>query len=60
MDVTKRSDWDMALKVAKETFGGLDILVNNAGWTYRRKDTLDVSDEEYDRTASYDLRWSFC
>jgi 3-oxoacyl-[acyl-carrier protein] reductase len=48
MDVTKRSNWDRALEVAKSTFGGLDILVNNAGWTYRRKDTLEVSDAEYD------------
>lgn len=39
----------MALKVAKTEFGGLDILVNNAGWTYRRKETLEVSDDEYDR-----------
>ena len=29
--------------------GGLDILVNNAGWTYTRKDTLLVTEEEYDR-----------
>lgn len=52
MDVTKRQDWDQALNVAKSTFGGIDILVNNAGWTYRRKDTLTVSESEYDSKAS--------
>lgn len=48
MDVTKRGDWDRALEAAISKHGGLDILVNNAGWTYRRKNTLTVTDEEYD------------
>lgn len=48
MDVTSRKDWDRALQVAIDTFGGIDVLVNNAGWTYRRKDTLTVTDCEYD------------
>jgi 3-oxoacyl-[acyl-carrier protein] reductase len=52
MDVTKREDWDQALAIAKSTFGGIDILVNNAGWTYRRKDTLTVSESEYDRSLN--------
>ena len=52
MDVTKREDWDRALDFAKSTFGGIHILVNNAGWTYRRKDTLMVSDSEYDSSLS--------
>ena len=51
MDVAKREDWDRALDIAKSTFGGVDILVNNAGWTYRRKDTLTVSESEYDSSS---------
>jgi 3alpha(or 20beta)-hydroxysteroid dehydrogenase len=30
-DVTSESDWDAAVSLAVEEFGGLDILVNNAG-----------------------------
>ncbi len=31
LEVTEQSNWDNAVKVAQETYGGLDILVNNAG-----------------------------
>jgi 2,5-dichloro-2,5-cyclohexadiene-1,4-diol dehydrogenase 2 len=31
LDVTDESSWKAAIKVAKETFGGLTTLVNNAG-----------------------------
>ncbi len=31
LDVTNRDDWDAAVAVAEESFGGLDVLVNNAG-----------------------------
>lgn len=48
MDVTKRSDWDKAVETAISIYGGLHILINNAGWTYRRKNTLTVTDDEYD------------
>ena len=36
-NVTKREDWENALKVADEKFGKLDCVVNNAGTTYRNK-----------------------
>ncbi|WP_407887925.1 SDR family NAD(P)-dependent oxidoreductase [Levilactobacillus sp. N40-8-2] len=31
LEVTEQSNWDNAVTVAQETYGGLDILVNNAG-----------------------------
>lgn len=31
LDVTKLEDWEAAVQVAVDDFGGLDILVNNAG-----------------------------
>ena len=34
-DVTKAEDWDGALKICKEKFGGLDIVANNAGVVHR-------------------------
>lgn len=58
MDVTSRKDWDHALQLAISTFGGIDILVNNAGWTYRRKDTLTVTDCEYDSRSARAARQS--
>ena len=48
-NVTLEADWTHALDVAISKFGTLDILVNNAGWTYTRKDTLEVTEAEYDR-----------
>lgn len=34
-DVTKEADWNEALKVCKEKFGGCDVVVNNAGVVHR-------------------------
>lgn len=50
-DVTKEEDWKKALEIAKSKFGTLDILVNNAGWTYKKKDSLTVTEVEYDRES---------
>lgn len=57
-DVAKEADWVNVLEIAKKSFGGLDILVNNAGWTYRRKDTLTVTEQEYDRTPFRPLTYT--
>jgi 3-oxoacyl-[acyl-carrier protein] reductase len=51
-NVTIEADWKNALDVATSKFGRLDILVNNAGWTYRLKDSLTVTEVEYDREYS--------
>ncbi|KAK5679652.1 hypothetical protein LTR17_027584 [Elasticomyces elasticus] len=48
-DVTKKEDWGKTLQTAKSEFGTLDILVNNAGWTYKNKESLTVTEREYDR-----------
>lgn len=48
-DVTKAVDWQAAVDTTLAQFGKVDILVNNAGWTYRRKDSLDVTEADYDR-----------
>ncbi|KIY01116.1 uncharacterized protein Z520_02668 [Fonsecaea multimorphosa CBS 102226] len=59
MNVTVPGDWEQALVTAKEKFGGLDILVNNAGWTYRIKDTLTVTEAEYDRIFDINVKSIF-
>lgn len=47
-DVTSAQDWEKARSVAKQRYGRIDIVVNNAGWTYRRKDSLSVTQREFD------------
>jgi 2-dehydro-3-deoxy-D-gluconate 5-dehydrogenase len=47
----------MAEKVRQE-FGQVDILVNNAAWTATAP-ALDVTEEEYDRTADTSLKGLF-
>ncbi|KAF2159951.1 hypothetical protein M409DRAFT_29560 [Zasmidium cellare ATCC 36951] len=58
-DVTKEADWKKALETAKQSFGTLDILVNNAGWTYRKKDSLTVTEQEYDRVFDINVKSIF-
>ncbi|KAF2009417.1 oxidoreductase [Aaosphaeria arxii CBS 175.79] len=50
LNVTKRSDWDAAVKRIITEFGRLDILVNNAGTSHKNKPTLEVTEEEYHLT----------
>ena len=47
-NVTSAADWKDAVDKAMAQFGKIDILVNNAGWTYRRKESLEVTESEYD------------
>ncbi|KAA8646689.1 uncharacterized protein ATNIH1004_005364 [Aspergillus tanneri] len=58
-NVTIETDWENVLAVAKDKFGGLDILVNNAGWTYRLKDSLTVTEAEYDRIFDINVKGIF-
>ncbi|KAB8264714.1 oxidoreductase [Aspergillus pseudonomiae] len=55
-DVTKAVDWQAAVDTTLAQFGKVDILVNNAGWTYRRKDSLDVTEAEYDRIFDINVK----
>lgn len=59
-DVTKAADWKNAADQTLANFGKIDILVNNAGWTYRRKDTLEVTEAEYDREFWVRLSRDLC
>ena len=55
-DVTRRSDIDDAVKAATDSFGRLDIVVNNAGWTHRNKPMLEVSEDEFDRVYTINIK----
>ncbi|PSK48622.1 Carbonyl reductase family member 4 [Elsinoe australis] len=58
-DVTQKSAWEEAVRLVREKWGRLDIVVNNAGTTYRNKDTLEVSEEEYMRVMDVNVKSVF-
>ena len=56
-DVTKRADVDRALAAAAGHGGGrVDVIVNNAGWTHRNKPLLEVSEAEFDRVYTTNVK----
>ncbi|KAI7527565.1 hypothetical protein KC331_g16258 [Hortaea werneckii] len=55
-NVTSRQDWEAAVKLADEKFGRLDFVINNAGTTYRNKSTNDVTDEDFDKVFSVNVK----
>jgi 3(or 17)beta-hydroxysteroid dehydrogenase len=54
LDVMAEDDWDAAVALAEEKFGGLDILVNNAG-LFLGRDFMDVSLDEWNRMAGVNM-----
>jgi NAD(P)-dependent dehydrogenase (short-subunit alcohol dehydrogenase family) len=59
MDVTKAADWKSTVDAAIEKFGRVDILVNNAGTSYRNKPTVDVTEEEFQKTFDVNVKGVF-
>ncbi|KAH7124858.1 oxidoreductase [Dactylonectria estremocensis] len=55
-DVTSLRDWEQVLSTAESRFGGADILINNAGTSYPNKPTLQVTEAEFDRVMSVNLK----
>jgi NAD(P)-dependent dehydrogenase (short-subunit alcohol dehydrogenase family) len=58
-DVRRAEDVKAALDRTIETFGRLDVAFNNAGVEQAITATADVTDEEWDRIISIDLRGVF-
>lgn len=58
-NVTSSADWEKMVELAVSRFGGLDILVNNAGTSYKNKPTLDVTEAEFDRVMSVNVKSIF-
>ena len=54
-DVTSYSECEETARAVYEEFGRIDILFNNAG-VIRRKNTLELSEEEWDLVLSVDLK----
>lgn len=58
MDILDTDSVNDAVSRTVEEFGGLDILVNSAG-VHLKKDTLEVTDEEWSRVVETNLTGSF-
>ena len=55
-DVTRAADWTSLVARAQSAFGRLDIVVNNAGWTHRKKPFLEVTEAEFDKVYSVNVK----
>jgi NAD(P)-dependent dehydrogenase (short-subunit alcohol dehydrogenase family) len=58
-DVTHSEDVQSALTKTVERFGRLDYAFNNAGAEQRPKPTVDITEEEWDRIITINLRSVF-
>lgn len=58
-DVTSADDWKRAVEVCIKKFGRLDIVVNNAGTTYKNKPTETVTEEEFDKVFTVNVKSLF-
>ena len=55
-DVTRTDDVKALVAAAVERHGKLDVMVNNAGWTHRNRPALEVSEDEFDRCYSVNMK----
>ncbi|OGA18805.1 MAG: 3-oxoacyl-ACP reductase [Betaproteobacteria bacterium RIFCSPLOWO2_02_FULL_66_14] len=55
-DVTRSGEWAGMIGAAESAFGRLDIVVNNAGWTHRNKPYLEVTEAEFDRVYTVNVK----
>ncbi len=58
-DVAKKSDIDRLVAEAVRAFGGLHIAVANAGVVERETDCFTMTEEQWDRTISVNLKGVF-
>lgn len=56
VDLGRADEVEAMARNAIETLGGIDILVNNAGITHRPMALEDVSEEEFDRVLSVNVK----
>ena len=58
-DVSREADYRTMVDRTLTEFGQLDIVVNNAGTTHRNKPALDVTEAEFDRVYTVNLKSLF-
>ncbi|MBI4591512.1 MAG: 3-oxoacyl-ACP reductase FabG [Candidatus Rokubacteria bacterium] len=59
VDVTQAQQVDAMVKRTLEAFGTIDILVNNAGYGRPTPSVLDLTEEQWDRSISLNLKSVF-
>ena len=52
-DVTQAADW---ARLMREAGAALEIVVNNAGWTHRNKPYLEVTEAEFERVYTVNVK----
>jgi 3-oxoacyl-[acyl-carrier protein] reductase len=55
-DVTKRADWERAVRAIADTWGRLDVVVNNAGINMTGKETHEVDEAFFDRLMNINVK----
>ncbi|WP_440996815.1 SDR family oxidoreductase [Arhodomonas sp. SL1] len=55
-DVADRADVKAMIDTAIERFGGFDTIVNNAGYTHINQPLMDVTEEDFDRCYSVNVK----
>ncbi len=58
-DVSQDADVARLVRFALDAYGGLGVVVNNAGTTHRNQPLLDVSEAEFDRIYSVNVKSLF-
>lgn len=58
-NVTSQASWKSLLDSTLEVFGKVDVVVNNAGTTYPKKPTHTVTEEEYDKVVTVNMKSIF-
>ncbi|MCS4504786.1 glucose 1-dehydrogenase [Arhodomonas aquaeolei] len=55
-DVANRADVKAMIDTAVERFGGFDTIVNNAGFTHVNQPMMDVTEDDFDRCYSVNVK----
>lgn len=55
-DVTTDAGWRLLIAAATTNFGGLDCVVNNAGWTHLNRPFTEVSEADFDRCITVNVK----
>ena len=55
-DVTTDAGWQAMIGAAQKHFGGLDCVVNNAGWTHVNRPFVEVSEADFDRCFTVNVK----
>ena len=55
-DVTTDAGWKALVGAAQKNFGGLDCVVNNAGWTHVNRPFVEVTEADFDRCFTVNVK----